>query len=93
MLDLKENQFSYHQLVDSKELQKLQNKFSKVTGVIVGCMDANNNQITEISGSESGVAYYKAIVTDERLDTVLDRIVGDSIEEQAGEDIGVPNMK
>lgn len=93
MLDLKENQFSYHQLVDSKELQKLQNKFSKVTGVIVGCMDANNNQITEISGSEAGVAYYKAIVTDERLDTVLDRIAGDSIEEQAVEDIGVPNMK
>ena len=88
-----ENYFSYHELIESAQLQKLQDEFCKVTGVIAYCLDSMRNRITQISGNTEGIAYVEKVVSMDKVSTILDRIEGDSIEEQAVEDISVANIK
>ena len=86
--ELEENvqMFSYKNLIDGDELQRLQDSFCKMTGMFGYCVAADGTAQTRISGDTEKVSSIRAYITDSMIGQVLSRVKEGSIEELAVED-------
>lgn len=78
----------FEQLLDRKELQSLQDEFCRVAHVFAYCQDGNRERLTECSGNPREVQAILGLCGEEALRPLLERVEGDSIEEQAVEEVG-----
>lgn len=85
--------FSYKNLIDGDELQKLQDSFCKMTGMFGYCVDADGMAQTKVSGDEEKVKSIREYITESMIDEVLSRVGEGSLEELAIEDTLAPNVK
>lgn len=79
--------------VDTEELQKLQNKFCNVAKVVAYCVSETGAPLTRVSGEEHDIEIVKEHILGENIDSILGRVLEDSLEDQAIEDLPVPNLK
>lgn len=81
------------QVIDKKNIQRLQEYFSEVSNMFVICTDESGQWITDMSGDPESVKKIKALVSMERLHSIYLRIANSSLEEQVVEDTIYPNLK
>lgn len=80
-------------MTDTAEVQKLQAQFAKVAKVVCYCVNEDKIPITVKSGDIKNIEIMNQKIPRETIDQVLDRILGDSLEEQTVEDLPIPNLK
>ncbi len=85
--------FSYKNLIDSDELQKLQDSFCKMTGMFGYCVDADGVAQTKVSGDAEKVKSIREYITESMIEEALSRVGEGSLEELAIEDTMAPNVK
>ncbi len=78
---------SYRGLIDIGKLQRLQDDFCTVTGVLAYCMNENGQQITSLSGTEKEKVRVKDYLSSDVIHDVLDRIEEGSLEDLVIEEI------
>ena len=75
------------ELINRKELQRLQDEFCRVTGVCACCLDSEKQKISDWSGSDEQLENAKEYMVSEQVNTVLERVEEGSLEEQAVEEL------
>lgn len=75
------------ELIDQKEIQRLQGEFCKATGLCAYCLDSEGNQITEISGSEEQSQKIREFSQQPAVRLALERVWEGSLEDLAIEDL------
>lgn len=85
--------FSYENLIDREELQRLQEGFCGVAGVCAYCVDAKGEEQTTISGDTKDRELMQACVTRQEIEQILFRVEEGSLEELAVEDTRADNVK
>lgn len=95
LLDTEENvqMFSYQNLIDRDELQRLQDGFCKVSGVYAYCVDAEGEMQTTVSGDAEQVKRIRAYISENMIEQALSRVEEGSLEELAIEDTMAENVK
>lgn len=73
------------ELIDRRELQRLQDGFCRVAGVCVYCLDAGGRQITGGSGRPEQLDKTAGYLSSEQVKAVLERVEEGSLEDQAME--------
>lgn len=79
--------------IDYKELQRFQQNFSLTTRMCVYCLDSRGQRITEISGSREQIRYIQEMMDLPQVNTALERVWGDSLEDVAIEDLDADGNK
>lgn len=87
------NRTIYAQVIDGRNIRKLQEQFSEVSNMFVICTDENGIWITDMSGEPENVKKMKELVSMEKLHSIYMRIANSSLEEQVVEDTIYPNLK
>lgn len=75
------------EVMDMSEIQRFQNELSKVANITIACFNANNKQVTSISGMKKEIEYF---IEGERKETVIrlmDASYADGREEQVIEQV------
>lgn len=80
-----EYKFSVEELIEQKELQKLQEEFCKVAEVCVFCTDAEGVQKTAMTGAAEHIRLMEGVVEEDKIKELLLRVGEGSLEEQAVE--------
>ena len=80
-------------IIDSKEVQKLQEKLCDVSNVFAFCTDSHGQWITELTGHSAGLEQIKKMITMERFHSMIHRVSESSLEEQIIENTEYPNLK
>ena len=80
-------------IIDSKEVQKLQEKLCDVSNVFAFCTDSHGQWITELTGHSAGLEQIKNMITMERFHSMIHRVSESSLEEQIIENTEYPNLK
>ena len=75
------------EVIDHKELQRLQQDFCKQTRLCVYCLDSKGKRITEISGSQNQVERIRQLLKLPQVNTALERVWEDSLEDLAIEEL------
>lgn len=78
---------SYQELVNKTELQHLQDEFCLVADVLAYCVNAEGEQITELSGDEEQKQKVESYLFCEEIKNVLARVEEGSLEDLAIEEI------
>ncbi len=76
-----------------EELQVLQDKFSRATGLFIFCMNNRGEQITELSGKERGADRLYEQIGKEHFEAVFRELSNSLTEEQIVEDTAFPGAK
>ncbi len=79
--------------IDTEELQQLQNKFCNVAKVMTYCVSETGVPLTKMSGVPSDIEIVKEHIREENVESILSRVLEDSLEDQAIEDLPIPNLK
>lgn len=69
-----------------EQLQRIQDKFCKATGVFAYCLDHDRKEITRISGPAEGMVDLERYLVSKQVFSVLERVEDGSLEEQAVEE-------
>lgn len=85
--------FSYKNLIEGDELQKLQDSFCKMTEMFGYCVDADGVAQTKVSGDAERVKCIREYITESMIEEALSRVGEGSLEELAIEDTMAPNVK
>lgn len=85
--------FSYRNLVDGEELQRLQDSICASAGVCAYCVDAFREKRTTVSGAEEDVRRMLPYLPQQLTEQLLLRVEEDSLEECAVEDTEASNLK
>lgn len=84
---------SYRELINEKELQRLQDEFCSVMDVLAYCIDADGEELTKLSGSEESRQKMQEFVTDDILRTMIGRVEEGSLEDFAVEEVEGAGVK
>lgn len=76
-----------NELIDRKEIQRLQNEFCLATGVGVCCLDGNGKKITEISGTPEQIERIEKYMELPQVIQAIERIQEGFLEDQAVEEL------
>lgn len=79
---------SYKELVNKTELQRLQDELCAVAGVLAYCVNAEGEQITELSGTEEEKMRVEKYLSSDEIKNVLFRV-----EDGALEDLAIDSIK
>lgn len=74
-------------IINKTELQKLQDEFCEVTGLYVYCLDADKLPLSQISGNREQLSKIAPYFECAEMMRALDRVYGDSLEDQAIENL------
>lgn len=78
------------ELIDIDRVQKLQNKFCEVVKTNVYCVQGWDQPVTKISGNQEDINRLSDLVTAQQVRSLVQRVSGNSIEDQAVEDTEYP---
>lgn len=81
------------ELIDIDRVQKLQNKFCEVVKTNVYCVQEWDQPVTKISGNQEDINRLSELVTAQQVRSLVQRVSGNSIEDQAVEDTEYPWLK
>ena len=79
--------------IDTNELQKLQDKFCHVSKVVAYCVNEDRIPLTKVSGIQRSIEIVSEHIQGENIESILNRVLEDSLEEQAVADLTIPNLK
>ncbi len=77
---------SYQELINKDELQRLQDEFCDVMGLIAYCIDTNGAKITTISGAQDAESKLREYVASGMIQAVMSRVEEGSLEDLAVEE-------
>lgn len=80
-------------IIDSKEVQKLQEKVCDVSNVFAFCTDSRGQWITDLTGHNDGLEQIRQMITMERFSSMIRRVSESSLEDQIIENTEYPNLK
>ena len=91
--DSKESNVPGKFMIDTAQLQELQDVYAQVTGLFIFCVNENGSRVTEMSGDATDMGRVVALLDEEQIKGVISRILYGSVEEQVIEDTEYPNLK
>ena len=80
-------------IIDNKEVQKLQEKVCDVSNVFAFCTDSRGQWITDLTGHNDGLEQIRQMITMERFSSMIRRVSESSLEDQIIENTEYPNLK
>lgn len=81
------------ELIEGKELEKWQKHFCELTNIFACCVDGRGVPITEFGGNPDEVQRVLKAVDKEQLQNMLFRVSESTLEDQAIETCGYPNLR
>lgn len=79
--------------IDTGELQKIQDVYAQLTNLFIFCVNKDGERITEMSGNPGEIGRVIGLVDEQQIVSILQRVLGNSVEEQVVEDTGYSNIK
>ena len=76
------------EIINLKEMQRLQNGFCKATGLCACCLSDDGRKLTELSGTREQVETARRYLDLPQVKTALERVEDGSLEDQAFEELG-----
>lgn len=80
-------------VVDTAQLQALQDVYARVSGLFIFCVNEKGSRVTEMSGDPDEIPRVVSLLDEQRIKSVISRVLFDSVEEQVIEDTTYSNMK
>ena len=79
--------------VDINELQKIQDVYAQLTSLFMFCVDSSGQRITEMSGNPVDMNRILALIDEDKIVSVIQRVLESSVEDQVVEDTSYSNVK
>ncbi len=80
-------------LGDIKTLQKMQDIYAQLTNLFIFCVNGEGSRITDISGNAEEFGRIFELLEEEQIESIIERVLGSSLEEQVIEDTEYSNVK
>ncbi|HOO29032.1 MAG TPA: hypothetical protein PLU43_11260, partial [Lachnospiraceae bacterium] len=78
--------FLSQMIIDTAELQWIQDIYAKLNNLFIFSVNKDGKRITEISGNPGEIERIFGLVEERQIVSVLQRVLGSSVEEQVVED-------
>jgi len=88
-----EGQDGSNLIADIKSLQRMQDIYAQLTNLFIFCVSGEGSRITDISGNPDEIGRIFELLDENQIESVIDRVLNGSLEEQAIEDTEYSNVK
>lgn len=80
-------------LIDTAQLQELQDVYAQVTNLFIFCVNEVGSRVTEMSGDPDEMPRVLSLLDESKVKSVMSRVLFNSVEEQVIEDTEYDNLK